>query len=296
MRPLHIGLAVLTAVIWGLNFVVIRWGLDELPPLLFTALRFTVAALPLPFLGLTPPARWPYVLGIGIFLGALQFGLLFSGMKAGMPAGLASLIMQTQAFFTVLLAALLLGDRPGPRQILGIAIAFLGVVLIASELGGHGSLPGLLLCLAAALSWGAANIFMKKAQAKDMLRLMVWISLVPPLPLIGLSLLVDGPDRIMSALTHISAVGIGAVLFNAVAATLIGYGAWAFLLRTYSASLVAPFSFLVPIFGMSSAALLLGEALTPTKALAGLLILAGLMLTVLPGRRPQPAAALVGGR
>ena len=290
MPPSHILLAVLVAAIWGLNFVVIRWGLDELPPLLFTALRFAVAALPLPLLGFRPPVAWRYIVLIGMSLGAVQFGLLFTGMAIGMPAGLASIVVQSQAFFTVLLAALLLRERPKARQLAGLAAAAVGILLIAVNLPGGGPLLGLVCCLGAGLSWAVANLVIKRAQATDMLRLMVWMSLVPPLPLLALSLVIDGPERTVEALAHMDMTGIGAVLFNAVGATIVGYGLWSWLLRHHSASLVAPFSLLVPVFGMSSAALLLGEAMTPVKLVACALILAGLALTVLPARKPPVVA------
>jgi len=295
MRPLHLLLALLVAAIWGFNFVVIRWGLDELPPILFTALRFAVAALPLPLLGLKPPVAWRYLLGIGMFLGALQFGCLFVGMEMGMPAGLASIVVQSQALFTVALSALVLGERPAARQYLGMALAAAGVLSIAATLPGGGTVLGMAIVLTGSFCWAVANLIMKKAQAPDMLRLMVWTSLVPPLPLLALSLAMEGPGEIASSLAGLSGRGVLVILYNAAGATIVGYGLWAWLLRHYSASLVAPFSLLVPVFGMSSAALFLGETFTPVKLAACGLILAGLALTVLPARRrPAPLEVPAG--
>lgn len=293
MRPLHILLAVCVAAVWGFNFVAIKVGLRDFPPLLFTALRFALAALPLLVFGLRagPPVAWRFVLGIGLVLGALQFALLFGGMNAGMPAGLSSLVLQSQAFFTVLFAAALLGDRPGWRPLAGMATAFAGIAVIALEMPAGGSRLGLGLVIAAAVAWGAGNILLKQARAPDLFRLMLWVSLVPPVPLLALSLVVEGPERMGAALTGLTWPGVVSLLYIAGAATLFGFASWGFLMRHYPASLVAPFSLLVPIFGMSSGALFLGEDFGPLKLVGAALVFAGLAVTVLklPARKPVPA-------
>lgn len=284
MRPIHIPLALSCALIWGFVFVVISWGLEELPPLLFTGLRFASVAMLLPLIGFQRPAAWHHIVGIGVFLGILQFGLLFTSINVGMPAGLASLVIQSQAFFTVILAALLLGDRPNGRQIAGIALAFAGIAIIAAQLPGGGSRLGLVLCVAAGMSWAAANMFMKAAKATNAFHLMVWMSLIPPVPLAIASYLFEGPAGFQS-LADLSGTGWFAIFYNGWIATLLAFGIWSWLLKAYSASIVAPFSLLVPVFGMSFAAALLGEALTPIKLAAGVVILIGLAMTVLPGRK-----------
>ena len=291
MRPLHILLAVSVAAVWGFNFVAIKVGLRDMPPLLFTALRFVLAATPLLVLGVKggPPVAWRYILGIGLVMGALQFALLFGGIDAGMPAGLSSLVLQSQAFFTLLFAALLLGDRPGPRPLVGMAVAFAGIGLIAWEMQAGGSLLGLGLVIAAAVAWGAGNIIMKQAKAPDLFRLMLWVSLVPPLPLFLLSLGLEGPERIVQAITGLTWPGFASLAYIAAGATLFGFASWGFLLRHHPASLVAPFSLLVPIFGMSSGALLLGEDFSPVKVAGAVLVFGGLAITVL--RRPQGRTA-----
>ncbi|PWC39009.1 EamA family transporter [Azospirillum sp. TSO35-2] len=289
MRASHILLAVAVAAVWGFNFVAIKVGLRDFPPLLFSCLRFALAALPLLVLGWRqgPPVPWRLVIGIGVMLGVVKFPLLFLGIDVGMPAGLASLVLQAQAFFTAIFAAFALGDRPGPRQILGMLVAFAGVGLIATELPAGESLLGLGLTLAAAAAWGVSNILMKQAKAPDLFRLMVWVSLIPPLPLLILSAALEGPDRIVHAFTTLTLVGVGSLLYIAAAATLFGFAAWGFLMRHYPASLVAPFSLLVPIFGMSSSALFLGETFTTAKLAGGVLVFAGLALSVL--KLPAPA-------
>ncbi|PWC86942.1 hypothetical protein TSH100_11170 [Azospirillum sp. TSH100] len=291
MRASHILLAVAVAAVWGFNFVAIKVGLRDFPPLLFSCLRFALAALPVVVLGWGkgPPVPWRYVVGIGVMLGVVKFPLLFLGIDVGMPAGLASLVLQAQAFFTAIFAAFMLGDRPGPRQVGGMAVAFAGVGLIALEMPAGDSLLGLGLTLAAAAAWGVSNIVMKQAKAPDLFSLMVWVSLIPPLPLLAMSLALEGPDRIVHAFTTLTFVGGGSLVYIAAAATLFGFAAWGFLMRHYPASLVAPFSLLVPIFGMSSSALLLGETFTAAKLAGGLLVFAGLALSVL--KLPAPARA-----
>lgn len=291
MRASHILLAVAVAAVWGFNFVAIKVGLRDFPPLLFSCLRFALAALPVVVLGWGkgPPVAWRYVIGIGVMLGVVKFPLLFLGIDVGMPAGLASLVLQAQAFFTAIFAAFALGDRPGPRQIGGMVVAFAGVGLIALEMPAGDSLLGLGLTLAAAAAWGVSNIVMKQAKAPDLFSLMVWVSLIPPLPLLAMSLALEGPDRIVHAFTTLTLVGVGSLVYIAAAATLFGFAAWGFLMRHYPASLVAPFSLLVPIFGMSSSALLLGETFTTAKLAGGLLVFAGLALSVL--KLPSPVRA-----
>ena len=283
MRASHILLAVAVAAVWGFNFVAIKVGLRDFPPLLFSCLRFALAALPILVLGWAkgPPVPWRFVIGIGVMLGVVKFPLLFLGMDVGMPAGLASLVLQAQAFFTAIFAALMLRDRPGPRQIAGMVVAFAGVGLIALEMPAGDSLLGLALTLAAAAAWGVSNIVMKQAKAPDLFSLIVWVSLIPPLPLLAMSLALEGPERIVYAFTSLTVVGVGSLVYIAVGATLFGFAAWGFLMRHYPASLVAPFSLLVPIFGMNSSALLLGETFTAVKLAGGLLVFAGLALSVL---------------
>jgi len=291
MKPLHVAMAVLVAAIWGVNFVVIRIGLDSYPPLLFTALRFVVSSLPFLLFFPRPGVSWKWLVAIGLPLGVLQFGLLFIGMDLGMPAGLSSLVLQSQAFFTALLAAALLRERPTGRQIFGMAVAFAGIGLIATTREAGGSLLALGFVMAAAFFWGVTNILVKQARAPDMVSLMVWVSIIPPLPLFALSWVFEGEARIIEALTAWSWSGIGALIYLAVLATIIGWGMWTFLFRHYPASQVAPFSLLVPVFGMSSAWALLGETLGALEIAGSVLVIVGLVIINLRSwRRGQEAA------
>lgn len=204
MPVAHILLALLVTLIWGLNFVVIKVGLGDFPPLLFCALRFALAALPLLVLRGPMPAPFGRILLIGVLLGVVKFGLLFVGMAQGMPAGLSSLVLQSQVFFTILIAALWLGERPSPRGLFGLLLAAAGLVLIGLERPLGDSLLAFLLVVAAALAWSFANIATKRSGATDMLRLICWVSLVPPLPLLALSYLFEGPQAIERAVLNMS--------------------------------------------------------------------------------------------
>lgn len=298
MSPRHVLLAVGVAAIWGVNFVFLELGLRELPPVLFVALRFVVVAIPAVFLVRRPGVSWKWIVLVGLPLGVAQFGLLNLGMHLGMPAGLSSLVLQSQVLFTIMFAALLLRERIVLAQAAGMVVAFGGLGLAAVDFGQTSPLFAFLLCALAAVMWGIANIGMRKAQPKDSLSFMVWVSLVPPLPMMLLSLIFEGPRTDFEALAHLTWMGIGSIAYVGYLSTLVGFGAWGWLMKRYDASQVSMYSLLVPPFGMSAAALMLGERITAMRLLAGVLIIAGVMLGMLGGRRrlttpPSPEPELV---
>jgi len=280
METKHILWAVLVAAIWGVNFVVIRIGLDDFPPILLNALRFAATGVLFAWFIPRPNIPFAYVVGVGLVLGVAKFSLLFIGMDLGMPAGLASLVLQAQAFFTVIFAAIILQERPKLEQYLGIPIALAGLLLIALDLGQGGVVSAFMMVIAAAACWGVANIIIKKSHADSMLGLFVWALLVAAVPLFALSWMFEDTDKIVYALTHINLKGVATIGYLVVAATLIGFGLWGKLLKLYPASMVAPFSLLVPAFGLTSAAIVLGETLSLTKALGSALIIIGLVVNV----------------
>nr|WSW69145.1 EamA family transporter [Streptomyces sp. NBC_00995] len=291
MRPLHIALAVLVAALWGVNFVVIELGLDHFPPLLFSALRFLVAALPAVFFVGRPKVAWKWIVGVGLALGVAKFGLLFIGMGRGVGAGLSSLVLQVQAVFTALFAALALGERPGRVKLSGMAVALCGIGVAAVDEGASGPVLAFVLVIAAAACWGVSNVLTRRAAPPDSLNFMVWVSTVPVLPLLGLSLLFEGWHRDRDALAALDWSGAGIIVYVAWVVTIFGFGAWGFLLSRYQASSVAPFTLLVPVFGMSSAALLLGESVSPLRWCAAALLVGGVALTSLAGAGRARAAA-----
>lgn len=289
MRPTHTALAVLVAAVWGVNFTVIEIGLDHFPPLLFSALRFLVAALPAVFFVGRPKVAWKWIVVVGLVLGVAKFGLLFIGMDAGMPAGLSSLVLQIQAVFTALIAITFLGERPTGVRLLGMAVALGGVVLAAVDEGAAGPLGAFALVIAAAACWGLSNVLTRKASPPDALNFMVWVSTVPVLPLLGLSLLTEGPSRDLAALRALDWQGAGVVVYVAWITTVFGFGAWGWLLHRHPASTVAPFSLLVPVFGMSSAAVFLGESISPLRWGAAALLVGGVGLTSLATGKSRSA-------
>jgi O-acetylserine/cysteine efflux transporter len=241
-----------------------------------------------------PKVKLAILVGYGIVAGAMQFGLLYVAIQEGMPAGLSSLVIQMQAFFTIGFAMFFLGERPGPFQVIGAAIALVGILAIAAErLSGAALLP-LLLTLAAAACWGGGNILTKRAGRIDMLAFVAWSSLVPPLPLLGLSLLTEGAGADWAALTHPSWLLAGSVGFSSYLSTLVGYGLWSLLLSRYPASTVAPFSLLVPVVGIGASMVLLGEAVSPLEGIGSAVIFIGLLVNVFGPKLTAPAKTSPG--
>jgi len=295
MPARHALLASAVAVVWGVNFVVIHVGLRSWPPLLFAALRFTLVAFPAVLFIRPPRIGARRVIAIGLTLSAGQFALLFVAMDHGLPAGLASLVLQLQAVFTIALAVAFLGERPSRRQLAGAAVALAGIGVIAAGRAEGVPLGALALCVGAALSWGTGNVLVRRAQAPDAVSLLVWTSLVPPPVLLALSFAFDGPARMGDALGSIDAGGVAALLYVVVASTAFGFGTWAWLLRRHPASRVAPFTLLVPVVGIAAAWVLLAERPTAAELAGCLIVLAGLSLTSLPRRHaagsPRAAAS-----
>jgi O-acetylserine/cysteine efflux transporter len=276
MKPLDILAALIVVIIWGANFVVIKLGLQQLPPILFTALRFIFAAFPLIFFVKRPAIPLKLLLGYAMFQFALQFTLLFSGIKLGFPPGLASLVIQLQAFFTIGLAVLILGERPIVTQLIGAAIAFCGMALVASQLEARATTIGFLMVITGGLCWAVANIFTKQIGSVNALSLVVWAALLASPPLIFASLVIEGTGAWITVVSELDWSSAGAVMFQSYANTIVGFGIWAILMRKYPTATIAPFTLLVPVTGMLSAAIVLNEPLQWWKIVAGLLVLCGL--------------------
>lgn len=291
MAPKDLLLALVVILAWGVNFVVIKVGLHGMPPMLLGALRFTLAAVPAVFFVRRPqiPGRMLLLYGATIQLG--QFVFLFTGMYVGMPAGLASLVLQSQAFFTLVFAMLFLGERLRVQNLIGLAIAAAGLVVIASQGGRAMTLAGFLLTIASAAMWAFGNIVTKKVGNANLVSLVVWASLVPPVPFFVLSLWFEGPQRIGAALAALNVSSIFAVVYLAFVATLLGYGLWSRLMSRYPAAQVAQFSLLVPIVGLASSALLLDEHLTSAQLIGAALVMGGLAVNVFGGKLMRRFAA-----
>ncbi|MGG7447080.1 O-acetylserine/cysteine exporter [Kosakonia oryzendophytica] len=279
-------LAMLVVVAWGLNFVVIKVGLHNMPPLMLAGLRFVLVAFPALLFVARPKIPLSLLLGYGLTISFGQFAFLFCAIKFGMPAGLASLVLQAQAFFTIILGAGVFGERLQAKQLVGITLAILGVlVLIESSLTGqHVPMIGFILTLAGAFSWACGNIFNKKIMQHTsrpaVMSLVVWSALIPIVPFMLASLIVDGPAAILQSLVSIDVTTLLSLVYLAFVATIVGYGIWGSLLGRYETWRVAPLSLLVPVVGMASAALLLGEMLSVLQLLGALLVMAGLYINV----------------
>jgi O-acetylserine/cysteine efflux transporter len=283
MSPKDLLLALVVVLAWGVNFVVIKVGLHGVPPMLLGGLRFTLAAIPAVFFIRRPKMPWRWLIAYGATISLGQFAFLFSAMYVGMPAGLASLVLQAQAFFTLGFAALFLHERFRAQNVLGLVIAAIGLAVIGMQ-GGHAmTLTGFILTLCAAVMWALGNIVTKKVGKVDLVGLVVWGSLIPPVPFFALSYLLEGPQRIEAALTGIGMSSVFAIVYLAFVATLLGYVLWSRLLSRYPAGQVAPFSLLVPIIGLASASVLLGESLSAAQIGGAALVMAGLAVNVFGG-------------
>ncbi len=335
-------LAALVAVVWGVNFVVIDLGLGDMPPTLFVALRFLVVLVPAVFLVPRPRARWRDVLLVGTFMSLGQFGLLYTALALGMPAGLASLVLQAQVGLTVLFAAAALREVPTRAQLVGVLVGAAGLVVVG--VGRSASTPALafVVTLAAAASWAVGNVVARRAGSRrdlastsrdqgstsrdqgstprdqgstspdrgstsrrqgspsrpglEGLSMTVWSALVVPVPMLGLSLALDGPDAVGHALTHLTLAPVLSTLYTAWLASLVGYGIWNTLLARYPASAVVPFTMLVPPVGMLAAWLVLDEVPNAAEVVGGVVLLLGVATTTgVLGRRRSPGATAVPG-
>lgn len=278
MKLAHIFLAIVVAAIWGLNFVVIKLGLEDFPPLLFSCLRFLLSAIPAIFFLRMPEAKWRYLLLIGLVLGVIKFSFLFEGISFGMSAGLSSLVLQAQVFFSVIWAVIFFKERFVLNNIIGIICGLIGLVIIVYDLNSNSTLTGFIFTILAAIAWSISNILMRKMGRVKMLNFMVWMSIIPIIPLFILSYKIEGAMIILNSIQHIQPMGIFALGYVSFLATVFGYGAWGWLLGHYPVGTVAPFALLVPVFGIIAANLIFHEELSLAKILAISFIFMGLLI------------------
>lgn len=281
MRVRDMGLAVLTSVIWGFAFVTNKFGLESFSAAQLTAMRFLFACLPVLFVP-RPKLAWAMIVLIGLVLFAGQFLLLMMAYALDMPAGLGSVTQQTQAVFTVALAAIFMREFPRAREGIGMAVAFVGLALIALTVGGDLKPAALGLAIAAATSWAIGNILVKRTGGTPVFSLMVWASLVAPWPVLAFSYAVDPQPSLIQAIAHASWLSLAVAFYLGVPSTLVAYGLWSYLLQRYPAATVAPFALLSPATGIIASALLLGETFAPLRLAGMALILTGLAVIVWP--------------
>ncbi|MDL2352236.1 MAG: EamA family transporter [Pseudomonadota bacterium] len=281
LPPLHLLLALAVTAVWGSNFVIIKFALVHLPPLTLALLRFTLAFLPLALIVPRPAVPWRNLAAYGVLIGAGQFGLLFTAMRADITPGLASLVVQAQAFFTIGMAVWLSGEKVARYQIAALLLASAGIALIALHTDASATPLGLLLVLCAAASWAGGNMVARAATGVNMLHYVVWSSLFAIPPLLVFALALEGWPAMKAGILAADAKTWGAVVWQSVGNTMFGYGVWGWLLARHSAGSVAPLSLLVPVFGLATSALVLGEPLQPWKLAAFALVMAGLAVGVL---------------
>ena len=281
MRPLDAVLALLVATIWGVAFVVSKIGLETFTPSQLTALRFLVAAIAVIWLP-RPQIPWPWLAGVGLTTFTGQFLLQFFGIANGMPAGLTAVVVQTQALFTVIFAAFALADRPNAQQMIGMAAALIGLVIIGLTLGGSITTIGFALTLGSAVSWAVGNVLVKQLPKVEMFGLMVWASLVPPLPALAVSTFLDAPTSLIHAIAGAPWLAVGAALYLGLLASVFAYGVWGRLLQQYPAGAVAPFALLSPCVGALASAFVFGESFAPARLVGMACILFGVAIVALP--------------
>lgn len=282
----------LVAVVWGLNFPAISVALEQFPPFFLVALRFALIAVPTLLLVRRPEVPWRWLFGYGLGFGVLQFLFLYLAMDTGMPPGLASLVLQASAPFTVLLAGLLLRERLTARQLVGVSVAVVGLTGIAvyrAGLDGGAALVPVLLTLCGGLGWAIGNLCNRQARTAEPFRLMLWMTVVPPVPMLVVSLSLEGPAAVQDSFDGLGErqglLALGGLAFTVIVATLLGSGIWTALMARHPSSTVAPFSMLVPVVGIGSAWLLLGDATSWPEVALGALVLVGVLLGSSGGRR-----------
>ncbi len=284
MKLSHLGLILLLVLVWGFNFVVIKLGLDGMPPLFLAFARFFLTSIPAIFFFERPKVPFRRVVIYGLVLFAFQFALFFIGMSLGVPPGLASILMQVHGFFSLLLGILIFHEKIKLWQIIGAIISFTGITYAGFNIEGPTSLLGFFLIIAAAAAWGIGSAISKTLGKVNMVSLVVWGSMVAWPPLLLLSLLTEGPLQILHSLENLTWISISSVIYLAYLSTLFGYGLWSWLIHHQPLSTVAPFTLLVPVIAMLSSALVLGEALQPWKIGASLLVIGGLCINFLGSR------------
>jgi O-acetylserine/cysteine efflux transporter len=285
MRPADVCIAVLVAVIWGLAFVASRLALDEFSPALMTALRFAIAAVPCLFVR-KPDVSWPLLIAISLTLFLGQFLAQAYGIAHGVPVGLSSVIVQSQALFTIAFAVIVYGERPTPMQTAGIAVSVVGLLMICGTVGYDFSIGAFAILLISPVSFAIGNLLLRRAQGAPMFDLFAWLCLTSAIPLFALTLATDGAEPTWHAVVNMSLTGLSCMLSLGAISTSIAYWLWGRLLRDYPAAQVVPFALLVPFVGAGASSIVFGEKFGPLR-LAGMVTVIGGIAVMLLSKRPQ---------
>ena len=280
----HLLLALLVVLIWGINFIFVKWGLDEISPLLLCALRFLLASVPAVFFIKPPAVPFRIIAAYGLVMFALQFALLFIGMQVGMTPGMASLLMQVQVFFSIFFAVIFIGETPTVGQLVGALVSFSGIGLVALHFDSNVSFLGFLFIMGAAATWGIGNLITKKIKTTHLISVIVWGSFIACFPMFLLALIFEGTGSFSYTYEHLSWKGCVSLAYIVYISTWIGYGVWNWLISRYPVGMIVPFTLLVPVVGMLSSILVLGESFQLWKLAAGLLVISGLCINILSTR------------
>lgn len=277
-------LVLLVVFVWGINFIFVKLALEELSPLLLCAMRFFLASIPAIFFVKPPNVPFKLVAAYGLFMFALQFAFVFMGMHVGMTPGMASLLIQVQVFFSMFFAMLLFGEQPQLTQIFGALVSFAGIGIVALHFDQNVSFWGSICILVAAACWGVGNLLSKKMNSTNLIGVIVWGSFIICLPMFAASLVFEGSERFVYAYHHITWQGLGSLLYIVYLSTWLGYGLWSWLLNRYPINVLVPFTLLVPVVGMLSSVILLGEPFQLWKLLACILVISGLCINIVRAR------------
>jgi O-acetylserine/cysteine efflux transporter len=283
MKPFDLGLAFAVAVIWGLAFIFSKLGLRELSPLALCAARFMFAAIPCLFVP-RPRISWGLLIGISATWFVGQFVSQFYGIAHGVPAGLTAVIVHSQALFTVALAAIVFGEIPNRMQLLGIAVAVIGLAMICATVGTDFSLSAFAATMASPIFFAVGNLLLRRTHQVKMFDLVAWLSLVVPAPLLALAVLSDGFDATVQSFAHLSLLGVSAALMLGVASTTLAYWAWGHLLRIYTAAQVVPFALLVPVIASMASMAVFGESFGPLRLTGMAILVLGVAVMLVLGR------------
>lgn len=276
MKARHLLLAISITAIWGVNFSVIKLGLTTVDPLILAGIRFTLCTLPAIFFIPKPDVQWRYIIGYGLVFGIGLWGVVNLGIKSGLSAGIASLVLQFSAFFTILLGSWVFKETISRYQLAGMGIAFCGLLSIISIVDGTVTTAGLMLVLLGAVAWSAANVINKKARTTQVFAFLVWSSAFSPIPLFALDYAVNGSTGYSALVNQLDYRAVLSILFQVYPNTLFGYWVWNSLLKRYPVSTVAPLSLLVPVFGLLGSVMIFNEPLSFNKIVAVVLIVSGL--------------------
>lgn len=292
MQLKHMMLALVVAFTWGLNFIVTKLALDEMPLFLLLGVRFILTSLPFVFFIPRPKEiSWLHLTGLSLTLYVLKFSFVFGSMAVGLSPGIASLALQTQAIFTMIFSSLIFKSKVSAKQTVGMAVAFSGMLAIGLEQHGSASFLGFILVIIGAIMWGFANILLRGAKNTNAFALTIWMGVIPPLPMLGASIYVDSYDLVVEILKNLSLQSYLALAYIVIAASWIGATCWNYLFKKYDAAVVAPYSLMIPVFGITCSWLFLGEKYSSTTILACLVVLTGLAINQFPSRRGKVAIA-----